>query len=126
MKNYSIDFLTNTITVSKKFLADASHTDTLAYKKMLELRNLGMTLVVEQQKRAKNRLSYNRMEAYISCLADAERYLNEFEAVREASIGNPNPYSYVYRWFTKTFPERNEIPEFDENYHIVNNPADVA
>ena len=41
MKNYSIDFLTNTITVSKKFLADASHTDTLAYKKMLELRNLG-------------------------------------------------------------------------------------
>ena len=90
-------------TFSKKFLSDASHTDTLAYKKMLELRNLGMTLVVEEQKRAKNRLSYNRMEAYISCLADAERYLNEFEAVREASVGNPNPYSYVYRWFNKTF-----------------------
>lgn len=123
MKSYAIDFLTNTITVSKKFLAEASHTDTFAYKKMLELRKLGMMLVVENRKKSKDRLSYKRMEAYLSCLAEAERYLNEFATIREAAKGQPNPYRYVYRWFDETFPNRNEIPELDEEYRILLAPA---
>lgn len=48
---YRIDFLTNTITVSKTFLMEASKLGSEAYKTMMSLRTLGMTIVQEKHKK---------------------------------------------------------------------------
>lgn len=125
---YRIDFLTNTITVSKTFLLEASKLGSEAYKTMMSLRTLGMTIVQEKHKKPKRaaKLSYQKMQHYISCLADAPTYLRAFEATRNASRGEKDPYGYVLNWFEDTFPNHAAVPEFDENFHIVNTPANYA
>ena len=125
---YRIDFLTNTITVSKKLLMEASELGSSANKTMMELRALGMTIVQEKHRKPKRaaKLSYQKMQHYISCLADAQNYLRAFEATRNASRGEKDPYGYVLNWFEDTFPNHAAVPEFDENFRIVNTPANYA
>ena len=42
MKNYGINFATNTITLTQKFAKEASQIVTEAFKTMMELRQLGI------------------------------------------------------------------------------------
>ena len=79
----------------------------------------------ERKKRAAT-LSYAKMLKHISCLADAETYRAEFEAVREASLGEVNPYRYVLQWYEAKFPNHAAVPEFDENLKKINTPANYA
>ena len=57
---------------------------------------------------------------------DAEAYMSEFNAVREASKGEMNPYRYVLNWYEKTFPTHADVPEFDSNNRIVNYPKNYS
>ena len=73
MKNmdYSINWSTNTITVTKKFMNAASQMNTDAYALMMELRALGMKMTVKEtphRKACPTRLTYTRMLAHIKCL----------------------------------------------------------
>lgn len=85
-KGYEINYITNTITVSKKFLEQASTLGGDTYDTMKALRELGMPIILEKMKKRKasSRLTYKQMLHHISCLADAKHYLAEFEAVRKA------------------------------------------
>ena len=127
-KGYEINYITNTITVSKKFLEQASTLGGDTYETMAQLRALGMPIIPEKAKKRKapTRLTYQKMRHYISCLADSQTYLAQFEAARIASHGNQDPYGYVLNWFEDTFPNHTAVPEFDENFRIVNTPADYA
>ena len=125
MKNYEINFATNTITITQKFAKEASQIGTEAFKTMMELRQLGMTIITKTpvQKKKNSNLTYAKMERYISLLEDAEKYQAEFKAVCAESLAMKVPYVYVQNWFKKTFPSYGKQPERDDNLKIVNIPA---
>lgn len=66
MKNYEINFATNTITITQKFAKEASQIGTEAFKTMMELRQLGMTIITKApvQKKKNSNLTYAKMERY--------------------------------------------------------------
>ena len=127
-KNYKINFAANTVTVTKSFLRTAE-TDITSpeFKTLTQLREMGLTIVEKAAPRRKSthRATYKQMLTYISCVTDAARYLAEFEVVRLASLEKPNPYQYVRDWYDRTFPNRNDIPEMDENGNIINFAAPI-
>ena len=124
MKNYSINFATNTITLTQKFAKEASQIGTEAFKTMMELRQLGMTIITKEPVQKKNtNLTYKKMEKYISLLEDAEKYQAEFKAVCAESLAMKVPYVYVQNWFKKTFPNYGKLPERNAELKIINTPA---
>ena len=126
---YFIDFARNIIVVTRKFRDAASQMDTNEYKTMMKLKEHGMPIEVQaapERKKSAATLSYVKMLKHISCLADAETYRAEFEAVREASLGEVNPYRYVLNWYEKKFPNHAAVPELDENLKVINTPANYA
>lgn len=126
-KPYSIDFVTNTITVSKKFHEASQSMENAEFNTMMKLRNLNMTIVIKQPTKKKNSaITYGKMAKYISCLDESEKYMREFEAVREESQSHNAPYHYVAKWFDNTFPNYNKMPERNEDLKIVNTPANYA
>jgi len=114
--------------VTKSFLRTAE-TDITSpeFKTLTQLREMGLTIVEKAAPRRKSthRATYAQMKLYISCVTDAARYLAEFEVVRLASLEKPNPYQYVRDWYDRTFPNRNDIPEMDENGNIINFAAPI-
>ena len=126
-KPYSIDFTTNTITVSKKFLEQASKIGSEAFTTMMQLRQMNMTITVKTPTKKRNtQLTYSKMEKYISLLEDANKYHAEFEAVKEESTAYNAPYAYVQKWFKKTFPCYGKQPERNESLKIINAPINYA
>ena len=122
---YKINYITNTITISHKFLDEASVLGNAA-DTMNALRALGMKIELQTKGAQKNglpRIGYNKMEKYINCVEDSATYLAEFEANKKAAQGTSNAYAAVWKWFKKKFPNYNEVPEFDENLRIVVTPA---
>ena len=128
MKNYKIDFAANTVTVTKTFLRTAqTDINSAEFKTLTQLREMGLTIIEKSAPRRKSthRATYAQMKVYISCLADANRYLAEFETVRLASLEKPNPYQHVCEWYEKTFPNHNDLPEFDDDGKIINFAAPI-
>lgn len=124
MKNYEINFTTNTITITKKFAQEASQIGTEAFKTMMELRQLGMTINTKEPVQKKNTsLTYDKMKKYIALLEDAEKYQSEFKAVCVESLAMKAPYAYVQKWFKETFPNYGKLPERNEQMKIINTPA---
>ena len=128
MKTFKIDFAANTVTVAKTFLRTAqTDINSKEFETMMQFREMGLTIIEKAVPRRRNshKATYKQMLAYISCVTDAARYLAEFETVRLASLEKPNPYQYVRDWYNRTFPNRNDIPEMDENGRIINFAAAV-
>ena len=129
MNSYFLDFQSNQIRVSRSFfLQAATDTDCDAYRKMIELRALGMPIKVVATRKSKGpkSLSYDKMRKHIACLTDADTYFKEFEAVRKVSKGQKNPYRYVLNWFEARFPNHSKVPEFDSNFSLINTPANYS
>ncbi len=127
-KPYSINYLTNTVTVNPKFLAEASTLGDAA-DVMNELRGLGMKIVAQPRKSSEtkpSRLNYKKMEKYISCVEDSEAYLAEFEAVKAAAQATKSSYAVVWKWFKQKFPNFNGVPEFNDDLKIVVTPANYT
>ena len=127
MKNYKIDFTTNTITVTKKFADAASKIGTPEFALMCELRKMDMRIDIaatNKKKSSNNLLTYKKMENFIANSADGEAYLEEYKAVKELAKSQNNACLYVNKWFKATFPNYDKIPEFDENNKRVNTPID--
>ena len=123
-KPYAIDFSKNTITVTKKFLDAASMIGTEEFNTMMQLRQMGMTIITKAPAKKKNtKLTYDKMKKYIALLDEAEKYQKEFDAVLVESKAYDSAYAYVLKWFKKTFPSYGKQPERDANLKIVNTPA---
>ena len=114
--NYEINFATNTITVTKKFREAASIIGTPEFNVMKELRALNMTITERIINRTcrEDRWNYKRMAAYIRNVDDADRYMADFDALRDAVS-----YMKVWAWFKVTFPNYAKTPEMDDNHRIV-------
>ena len=124
-KPYAIDFTTNTVTVTKKFLEAAQMIGTPEFNTMMQIREMGMTIITKApvQKKKNSNLTYAKMERYISLLEDAEKYQAEFKAVCAESLAMKVPYVYVSKWFKKTFPNYGKLPERNAELKIINTPA---
>ena len=118
---YEINFTTNTIIVTKRFREAASIIGTPEFNIMVELRKLNMPITERIIKRTnKNgRWSIARMENYIRNVDDADRYMADFNTVRDG-VG----YMKVWAWFKKTFPNYAATPELNDDHKIVVTPAD--
>jgi hypothetical protein len=122
MRNgYSMNFVTNTMTITRGFNRRASNSNTNEYQLLMGLRrdfpNLRIVFYAPKRKRTA-RLTYDKMICYIGCQNDAPARLQEFNVIRETSIAQASPYNYVKSWFLREFPNYNEIPKFDENGNI--------
>ena len=122
-KPYAIDFTTNTVTVTKKFLEAASMIGTTEFNTMVQLRQMNLTIVTKAPAKKKSKLTYDKMQKYISLLDEAEKYQTEFDVVLNESKAYDASYAYVLKWFKKTFPNYGKQPERDANLKIVNTPA---
>ena len=118
---YEINFATNTIIVTKRFREAASLIGTPEFKTMTELRKLNMPITERVITRANKggRWSFARMESFIRNVDDADRYMADFNTVRDGVS-----YMKVWAWFKKTFPNYAATPELNEDHKIVVTPAD--
>ena len=122
---YAIDFVSSTVTITKKFAEAASQIGTPEFHTMMQLRELNLTIVIKAPAKKKStQLTYKKMQKYISCLEDAEMYQEEFKVICEESKAQPAPYHYVASWFNKTFPNYGKLPEHNSNLKVINTPAD--
>ena len=122
---YSIDFVSNTVTITRKFRDAASQLNTPEFNIMKQLREMNLTILVKTPNKKKSTaLTYAKMQKFISCLDEADKYQTMFDAVRKESKGMPAPYKYVVSWFYNTFPKYGQLPEHDADMRIVNTPAE--
>ena len=122
---YSIDFVSTTVTITRKFRDAASQLNTPEFNIMNQLREMNLTILVKAPNKKKSTaLTYAKMQKFISCLDEADKYQTMFDAVRKESKGMPAPYKYVVSWFYNTFPKYGQMPEHDADMRIVNTPAE--
>ena len=122
---YQINFVTNTVTVTRKFQEASSQIGTEEFNIMKQLHEMNLTILVKTPNKKKSTaLTYAKMQKFISCLDEADKYQTMFDAVRKESKGMPAPYKYVVSWFHNTFPKYGQLPEHDADMRIVNTPAE--
>ena len=121
-KAYEINWSTNTITMTKKFAAEANQYGTEAYNMLMDVRSKGFHIVVKEaapRKACPTRITFKQMETILSCMDYADERLEQLHAVMDAGKGQKNQYEYVRRWFLKNYPHFNEIPVLDTNCRLV-------
>ena len=122
MMNYKIDFVNNTLTMSKSFEDALNNPASEEYKLWKQLRAdfPSMTIIRKTRRTSKKarpnkNLTYKHMEQYMSVFKNADELLAQFDAVKRCSLGQSNPYMYVLDWFKKQFPKYKELPDFGNN-----------
>ena len=123
MKNtYKIDFVNNTLTMSKAFEDALNNPNSEEYKLFLQLRAdfPGLTIIRKTRRtprkaRPTKNLTYKHMEQYMSVFKNANELLAQFEVVKECSKQQPSPYKFVKDWFEDQFPKYKELPDFGNN-----------
>ena len=121
-KAYEINWATNTITMTKKFAAEANQYGTKAYKMLMDVRSKGFHIVVKETKPRKacpTRITFKKMETILSCMSDPDERLAELHAVMDAGKGQKNQYEYVRKWFLANSPHYREIPILDADHRII-------
>jgi len=123
MKNgYEINWTNNTITMTKKFAAEANQYGTVAYNLLMDVRSKGFHVVVRntpKRKACPNRITYKKMEIYLSSLTNPDERLAQLHAVMAESKAQTNPYEHVRRWFLANYPHFTEIPVLDRDNRVV-------
>ena len=131
--SYEINHAKKMVTVTRKFLENATQYNSKEFKLMMQFERLGLR-VVQQKRTVKPRtenskprlLTYQMMKDYIAMLDDAEEMKGDFETLCTSVKSCPDRLKKVNDWFRKTFPNYDAIPEFDEEYRIVHNPNVAA
>lgn len=116
-QEYEINFAANTITVTKKFLQDASIMGTVAFKVMCDLRALNMPIMLHEVHRKKElRWKAEKMERYLDYLDEEykESYRAAYDTIKE-TMG----YLATWSWFKKTFPNYKKLPALNDKHQII-------
>ena len=119
---YNINWKTNTITMTKKFAAEANQYGTEAYNMLMDVRSKGFHIVEREaapRKACPTRITFKQMETILSCMDYADERLEQLHAVMDAGKGQKNQYEYVRRWFLRNYPHFAEIPVLDSNCRLV-------
>lgn len=105
-RNCKVDFTTNRIIVSRKFLENSQKVYSEEFRMMIELQKMLPTFRIEvmtrQSYRPKNP-SYNQMRMFIEMQDDADALLEEFHKVRMLGCTTNNAYLFVLKWFKNRF-----------------------
>lgn len=128
-QSYAINFVTNTITVTKQFREEASQMGTEAFKTMKDLLALNMTIVEREIKRKSPKVpkwSYAEMRNYLEQVENSESWLADFEALKKAVA-----HGVVWSWFKSNFSPVDEkgkriVPTMSANHRIVVMPKPEA
>ena len=123
MKNtYKIDFVNNTLTMTKAFEDAASNPTSQEYKLLQQIRAdyPGLTIIRKTRRAPKKarptkNLTYKHMEQYMNVFQNADKLLAQFEVVKKCSLGQSNHYQFVLDWFKTQFPKYKELPDFGNN-----------
>lgn len=112
--NYSIDFFTSTIILTKRFYKAASVLNSPEYKELMQARRDNPTFSIvlreikkKEGKKSYRNLNYENMRTFIENYetdddARADR-IKEFEKVKALSTVQSGPYAYVKTWFLKMY-----------------------
>lgn len=126
MREYKINFTTNTITVSKSFALAASDPGKPEFETLSKLQAAypGMRIVHKTHRspskaNAYKGLTYKRMKGYINLHENATELLDTFEAVKKIAARQKNPYLFTKGWFTQQFPDYGKLPDISSNGKIL-------
>ena len=115
-----INHTNRTITISAAFQRAAAEYNTDAFKTLMEIRKdcPGYKVVCTSPRKPakqKSKITFARMQHYMSCLRGGAEYLEIFEKVKDFAKSQPNYYLTVSRWFNESFPDYGCQPDFDED-----------
>ena len=124
MANYKMDFITNTLTITKDFEKKAMNVNSVEYQTLKQLKADFPSLRIVKKSAPKRKSSlarptYDKMVKFLSCQSNSAILLKEFAEVREYSKAQENPYQFVREWFFANFPNYQRIPKFDENGKLI-------
>ncbi len=124
MKNYKMDFTTNTLTITKDFEKKAMNVNSVEYQTLKQLKADFPSLRIVRKASPKRKSSlarptYDKMVKFLSCQANSAILLKAFAEVREYSKAQENPYQFVREWFFANFPNYQSLPKFDEAGNLI-------
>ena len=111
---YEINYIENTITVTKKFLKEAGIIGSAAYTELARVRKdlpdfqiVQREIAKKQGKKTYGKLTYELMAGHIEAKeeANAPAVLAEFERVKQLSKVQSGSYAYVKTWFLTRYKE---------------------
>ena len=121
---YELDYVNNTITVTKSFLKEAGIVGSAAYTALAQMRRDYPDFTIQQREIAKKpgkksygKLTYKVMGEFIAAQEEdnAAAVLAEFKHVQQLSKVMNGSYAYVKTWFLKryedAFSQKNETDE---------------
>jgi len=126
VREYKINFTTNTITVSKSFALAASDPSKPEFETLSKLQSAypGMRIVHKTHRspskgNAYKGLTYERMKGYINLHENADKLLDKYNAVKEIAATQKSPYKFIRNWFMKQFPDYGKLPNISSNGKIL-------
>ena len=114
-RNCKVDFTTNRIIVSRKFLENSQKVYSEEFRTMIELQKMLPTFRIETMNRRSHRPknpSYNQMRMFIEMQDDAEALLEEFQKMRMLGSATNNAYLFVLKWFKNRFEMERDNDHF--------------
>jgi maleate cis-trans isomerase len=105
-RNCKVDFTTNRIFVSHKFLENSQKIYSEEFRTMIELRKMLPTFRIEVMTVRMNRPktpTYDQMRMFIEMQDEADVLLEEFHKVRMLGCTTGNAYAFVLKWFKNRF-----------------------
>ena len=130
MKLYTVDFASQTITITSAFAQEMTTPGSEAYETVRQLhQDFPELRIVKRTHRTPNRytskqgdiskcnpyknLTYDRMEQFISALPNSTAYLKQYDFLKTYASGvQTNGYSLVRSWFIAQFPLYRKDPLF--------------
>ena len=111
-KNMYVDFIEQTIVISKAFSKKASVFGSEEYRALraAKMENPTFKIVVKKanDKKTYNGLNFDRMADYIKTQPNSEQRLKEFEEVKKIAAAKGGKYPLTKKWFLDTYPEYKE------------------
>lgn len=111
--DYEVNFLNNTITITKKFSKAASVLGSSEYNTLMMLKkdNPDFAIVLREIKKKEGKKSYRHLtfeymeELIIRMDGKNSENLKLFETVKAQAKLQPSPYSFVKKWFLDNYKD---------------------
>jgi hypothetical protein len=130
---YQMDFINHTLTMTADFAENAAAPNSNEYQILHGFMSDFPNLVIKRHThrtpksyRSKDgRVSrnnptkgftYKRMEAFMRSISNSEKYLKEYETVRNIAEACSSPHAIVRKWFIAQFPEYSTNPLYYLNH----------
>ena len=120
-QSYEVNFATKTVTVTRKFLQDASQMGTDAFDTMRQLQELNMPIVVQEIHRKPKiaKWTFARMERYLLNVENSEKWTADYTALKQSAS-----HAEVWSWFKSNFIQVDEkgkriAPKLNDDHRII-------